>query len=263
MGLSALAALVAMLLAYGGLSPSWLQRSRLLRDLMTGARVRSFAGYAVALLLLSLGFFLAGVPLGDGAVETAVIPTALPNLAEATADNEPPTAEVVAEVAESPSPTPVIVPTSSTPASGAFERPPTSTPNPDGEVVTETETPNTPEPTSTGTVTATPTPSNTPTPSPTSTPSPTPTASPTPTMTPSPTFTPTPIVGETAVVELNGSTVWVRVSPGGQNLVLLLAGDTVVLSDGRATLDGVTWREVRTVDGVRGWLPLEFLRVEE
>jgi hypothetical protein len=40
-------------------------------------------------------------------------------------------------------------------------------------------------------------------------------------------------------------------------------GATVLLENGRANQSGILWREVRTVDGVLGWLQEEFLVISD
>ncbi len=111
-----------------------------------------------------------------------------------------------------------------------------------------------------GTAVATPTPI-TETPTPTSTPTQTPTS--TPTVTPTPTLTPTPIEGETAVVDLGGGTIWLRSTPDGQNMLIINSGDLVILRESYANRAGRMWREVSTLTGDTGWLPVEFLDTGE
>ncbi|NJN54201.1 MAG: hypothetical protein HC804_05240 [Anaerolineae bacterium] len=89
---------------------------------------------------------------------------------------------------------------------------------------------------------------------------PTPTNSPTATATPTPTITPTPIDGETAVLDLGGSVIWLRRSPGGQNLVVLQDQELVILHTGRANRAGIFWREVATGNGTIGWVEEQFLQ---
>jgi hypothetical protein len=121
------------------------------------------------------------------------------------------------------------------------------------------------EGTTVATATGTPTPVSTDTPTPTWTPSPTltpsstPTPTPTPTATPTPSLTPTPIEGDTAVVDSDGANVWLYRSPGGQELVLVSHGDTVILLSRRANQGGVLWREVMTLQGLSGWLQAQYL----
>lgn len=284
MGVAALGALFFLLLALIGQSPSLMRRLGL--DIYRlDLRVRAFTGYAFACLLLVGGFFIAGVPLGDGDVEPVAqsgeeTGEAAPPLTQAPELNngDPITATLPVD-----GPTP----TEDRPASGAFGGVPTraeeaaetpgtestaevdAPPSGDGEVAT----PDIPTPTVeggaplTGTVaaeapTGTPTPvsTNTPTPTPTNTPTATPTN--TPTMTPTPTLTPTPIVGETAVLDTDGANVWLLRSPGGQQLQLVSHGDTVILGNRRANQGGILWREVQTLEGVVGWLRAEYIPEE-
>lgn len=65
MGVAALGALVAILLAFLAQSPRLLTRFKL-SGRRLDLRARSFTGYGLALLLLAVGFFLAGVPLDRG-----------------------------------------------------------------------------------------------------------------------------------------------------------------------------------------------------
>jgi len=88
---------------------------------------------------------------------------------------------------------------------------------------------------------------------------PTPTLTPTPTETPVPTLTPTPITGETAVIDVGGGNVWLLRSPGGQYLLILSTGETVIVRNGRANQGGILWREVMTVTGVVGWIQESYL----
>ena len=85
------------------------------------------------------------------------------------------------------------------------------------------------------------------------------TATPLPTATPSPTVTPTPIEGKTGLIDTDGSTLWVRRSPGGQQLVLVRDNEVVLIENGRANQGGILWREIRTVNDIVGWVQAEFL----
>jgi hypothetical protein len=247
MGLAALGALIAIALAYLAQSPRLLKRLGLY-GYRLDLRTRAFTGYGLALLLLALGFFVAGVPLG-GAESPAVAAatattTPTPEFENTGATVTPTTAVVAATAAETPTGTP-------RPASGAFGSPRTATPSPDDAAPTM-ETAVTPSPTLTTT-------SETSATAPAPTPTPTPTVTPSPTPTPTPTITPTPIVGETAVVNTGSSTVWIKRAPGGQNLVLVRGGDILILLPSHANRGGVLWREVSTVDGISGWLQVSFL----
>ncbi|MBE2223328.1 MAG: hypothetical protein IAF02_17445 [Anaerolineae bacterium] len=245
MALSALGALLFTGLALAGQSPKFLARTGLIGTRLD-LRARMLTGYGFACILLGFGFFLAGVPL-DGMqfveTETAVTSfTATPDETEIAVIGgalTTATPTIVSELREK----------SGTPASGAFVGLPAEEETPAGEVVEGEET-----------AVASPTPI-TETPTPSSTPTQTPTA--TPTITPTPTLTPTPIVGETAVVNLGGGTIWLRSTPDGQNMLIINSGDVVILREGYANRAGRMWREVSTVTGDTGWLPVEFLDLGE
>ena len=70
MGLSAFAALLAITLAFVALSPRMLARLNMANRRLD-VRARTFTGYGLALLLLAMGFFVAGVPLGQEAAPLA------------------------------------------------------------------------------------------------------------------------------------------------------------------------------------------------
>lgn len=273
MGLAALAALLAIGLAYIGQSPRFVRRLRL--DVYRlDLRVRTFTGYAFALLLLAFGFFLAGVPLDpmspagtDPAAMTevaALVGTATANALSASQPaptNEPGLPATPATLTSTPAPT------SSTPVTGAFGGRPPASATPisgtltidEGEVTSTSPAGSNPTATPTAGPSSTPTPVPTNAPSATATPSPTPTATSTPTVTPTPTMTPTPIVGETATVNANGGSVWVYRSPGGQQLLLLPDRVIVILRPGHANQGGTLWQEIQTVDGQIGWIEVAFL----
>ncbi len=251
MGLSVAGALIATTLAWLGQSPQLLRRIGL-GSARLDLRVRAFTGYALALLLLAVAFFLAGVPLGtspetevlaDQGIGTSVLPAATVALSDA-AD---------AEI----SPTPGVSPSPATPETGAFSGPPAAV----EESVSSAEPPPlvTNEATDdvrplTATVEVTIDPATV-----EPTPRPAETATPFPTETPLPSLTPTAILGETAALNTNGSTLWLKRSPGGQNMVLVKDGELVIIRAGRANQGGILWREVATVAGVEGWLQEEFL----
>lgn len=279
MGAAAAGALLMLVLAYLAQSP------RLLKRLQLGGqrldlRARTFTGYALALLLLAIGFFLAGVPLG--AVESGEVavaggePTATPTVAVAAAAAAP-EEEAIADAAEVP---PAAGTGTPRPASGAFVGPPPTAPVEEAALPANPETadeapPIEPAPAegeaveaaaaaelaeeAVATVPPTAAPTETPTATPTVTPSPTPTATPLPTETPTPTLTPTPIFEETATVNTGGSTLWLRRTPGGQEFVLLQSNAIVILRDGYANAGGSIWREVSTTDGAIGWVQESFL----
>ncbi len=267
MGLAAAGALVAIGLAYIGQSPRFMRRVGL--DIYRlDLRIRTFTGYAFALLLLALGFFLAGVPLGE-------MPAGNENVAEITPEaTATPTLsslpeEGLAEVTPGslPSATPTIGATSSTPATGAFGgRPPGSddaTPAVDAPEGAPTAEAATTEAEATDPAPPPPTPTSEPEITPTATETPTATPSPTPTDTPTPTVTPTPITGATAQVDASGSNVWVYRSPGGQQLLLVADGDIVILLAGHANQGGVLWQEIQTVNGQVGWIEEIYLAFNE
>ena len=257
MGLSAFGALIMITLAYVAQSP-WL----LMRFPRLGGRVaskgRPLTGYALGFLLLALGFFLAGVPITPAESEVAAAPVVEGQTLPAAAQTpEPETAVTPPLVNEELGP----VSEEQTPESGAFARPagadteiapPTATSVIDSQEATVVS----------GTITATIPAAATATATPTATPTSTPTTTPTPTITPSPTITPTPVTGPTALVLTNSSTLWVRRTPGGEQLELLFNGDTLVLENGRANQGGILWQKVRTLQGNLGWVQDDFLDYE-
>ena len=107
------------------------------------------------------------------------------------------------------------------------------TPTPDGEETGPNAAPSgTLDPSVTPSRTVAP--SATPTASSVPTETATPTPSPSPTQSPTPTLTPTPITGATATISTNGSTLWVRRTPGGTPLVIVTDGELVILLPGHA-----------------------------
>jgi hypothetical protein len=276
MALSAVAALLVMLLAYAGQSPQMVYRLGRMGHALR-QRARLLIGTGVACLMLALGFFMAGVPLDGGAAgepmaaegtptnpfNTPLASTALTIPAIANADEgdsgesgsfgTQDGAEGEVEMNEGdvmPALTAVAGEEELTEeVSGGFgESRMTMT----ADALLAAVTP-------VGTPSATPTPSPTSTASPTPTPSNTPTPTPSPTLTPTPTFTPTPMSGPTAVVRAQGRALWVRRSPNGQRLVPLAEGEMVSLTGGRANFDGALWQEIRTGAGVLGWLEDSYL----
>ncbi len=255
MGLSLLGALIALAFAMLGQSPDLTTRLGL-AGARLDLRVRSFTTYAFALLLLAIGFFLAGIPIDSDPVVTQSS-DATDDMAGATESGT--LSSVAGLEAEQDIFTREVTSTNpATPETGAFSGPPpsvsgqpTDSPgdssdgeaDPDsGDAISEDEP--------TGPVRAEST---------RSTSTPTRIATATPTQTPSPTITPTPISGETATVESGGSTVWITRSPGGQNLTLVRDGDVVILLSGHANQGGVLWREVSTVNGISGWIQELFI----
>ena len=249
MGLSALGALLATIAAFVAQSPQLITRMRLGGSRLD-LRARTFTGYALALLLLTGGFFLAGVPLETQPVRTTAV-TVSPAVVvadDAVVTTSIATGTVDRETAVSDAPTPA-----RTPQSGAFGGPPPT-------VITDTVAAPPPDesPSATAAVSLlTTTPS-----SPTAA-RPTSTATHTPTVTATPTLTPTPIEGETAVINTGTSTLWALRAPGGQQLVLVRGGETVILQPGHANQGGVLWQEVMTLDGEIGWVQAAFLTQAE
>jgi hypothetical protein len=250
MGLSAFGALIALAAAFAAQSPAFTKRFGL-GGTQLALRIRTLTGYALALLLLAVGFFLAGVPLGVEVNEPA---GALAESTQGVNSEESSTGSADSTSGQDESPAPAT--TRLTPATGAFAGPPLPEESPTVEL----------SPTAAVTETVqfqltTATPSTTPTASAaasaltsTGTASPTPTATATPTQTPTPSATPTPITGETALVNSGGSTIWLVRSPGGQNVQLVSDGERLILLPGRANHTGLLWREVSTVQGVVGWI---------
>ncbi len=74
MGLAAFGALIAITFAFLAQSPRMLTRLNLSGQRLD-LRAKTFTGFGLALLLLAMGFFLAGVPLEPGAAETVDTPT--------------------------------------------------------------------------------------------------------------------------------------------------------------------------------------------
>ena len=277
MGVTAVLALIMTILAYIAQSPRALLRLGL-AGYRLDLRVKLFTGYALASLILMLGFFLAGVPLGEDSRTTA---SSTPIDEITTDDLTQPESGAMSEPAPASTSIAQELPeidedsegsNTQTPSSGAFGGPPPSDTE-EAQVVEEVPPTATPEqagPSATPSINDTPTVSAqdsataTPIISETATAIATPTATttPLPTSTPTPTITPTPIEGETAVINTNGSTLWVRRSPGGQQLVLVLDDEIVLLENGRANQGGILWREIRTLNGIVGWVQIEFLDEE-
>ena len=218
------------------------------------ARVRALTTVALAMLVLAVGFYFAGVPLGEPGVANATPETGtFGDASGAVAD----AVGLVDSANLSESGQTEANSSNSAVESGAFSVPTDSSAEEEVTVVDSAETEPVSEPTDTPDPEETPQPTTTATP--TQTPSPTPTPTATPTQTPSPTLTPTPIIGPTAEVSTGGSTLWVKRSPGGQNIVILQDGETVILLPGNANQSGLLWKEIRTVKGVHGWVQSEFL----
>lgn len=254
MGLSLGGALLALTLALLGQSPGFLKRAGI-----SGARlqqhVRTYTGYALALVLLACGFFVAGVPLDQGTVQQSADQGSQDLASDQASAGEISSMPETSQEEE----TNTVTPTRATPETGAFRGPPqTSSPSPtaptepetgtsSGSVELEEVVPPQADATETGSPTALP---------------PTATPTPLPTPTPSPTMTPTPILNETAVVDTGGSTIWLLRSPGGQNLVTIADREVVILLLRHANEGGQLWRQVQTVEGVRGWIQEQFLQYD-
>lgn len=247
MGLCALGAIVFIALAYLGQSPQFIRRNRTVGPRLA-PRARSFTGYALALLLMGMGFFMAGVPL-DG--QSAALETAATD-GVTTAPSPPPSTLEVAESMEDPAATPTLTvplrPTSTTPESGSFARPNTDS---DEEGAAAEDEPS--SSVSSAGVSVDPTA--------TSPPTATPTVTPSPTVTPTPTFTPTPIFDDTVAIDIGAGTIWLRTSPFRESseVVMLNHEDLVIPTGRRANQAGFRWAEVAALDGQVGWILEEFL----
>lgn len=259
MGIAATGVLVSLVLAYLTQSPRYAARVGL-SPRQVQVRLRAWTGIALALQLLAFGFFFAGVPLS--AEPTAVLPTSPSPTITPTRETAGEivgltgadlTATAVALVSPTPTNTP---PPTGTSASGAFGGPPgaataESTAEAEASTAADDAETLTPSPAATATATLTPTPTSTPDRTLTSTP----THTATPTTTPTPTLTPTPIAGKTAVVTTTGGNLGVQRVPGGTVIAAVPNGGVVILLPGHANYGGNLWQEVRTVAGVRGWVP--------
>lgn len=252
MAVTSIGALIMLVLAYIAQSPRLLQRLGL-GGSRIDLRARTLTGFALALLLLAFGFFVAGVPLGSrsAADEVAMV---TPSAAQDEPEALSPAATATMPALEEPTATIRSGGDEGRPETGAVVGPPPSAQTATAEAAllaagatAEEEPLDTATPLPTATATATPTPSLTPT------------ASPTPTATPLPTLTPTPIFEETALVNTGSSTLYIKRAPGGRDLAILNGGDAVILLPGHANVGGVLWREVRTVDGTIGWVTESFL----
>lgn len=262
MGLSAFGALLAIALAFLAQSPRLLSRFKLTGQRLD-LRAKSFTGYGLALLLLAMGFFLAGVPLDREAI--ASLPSGTETM---TGEESAGTPDPLDETTEAGEEAPPIggqsgamsgLPTSpvsgQSGAMGGLLTPETTLDA--GDVITGTLEPGTSDdPLATPEAETTP-PTPTETAEPPATATRAPTATPTPE--PSPTPSPTPILVPTARIGDETSTLPVRRLPGGAVLVVLVRGDTVIPLSGRSYRSGEVWREVMTVDGVTGWIQDRFL----
>ena len=262
MGVTGIIAFLMVVLAYAAQSPRFLKRIGL-AGYRLDLRVRSFTGYTLAFMLLSFGFFLAGVPLGPQLepepTAQIVEVTSTPKLAQ-TAVSDIASTDALSSSASIAEATPT------RPSTGP-ETLPTVEPAADAADDTSVEEASTEEtPVAEATIPAISSSSNEAEPDSTATPTPTaqasPTPSPTPTETSLPTFTPTPIVGNSATIGTGTSTLWLRRTPGGQNFVLVKGGDIVILLSGHAHQGGTLWREVSTLDGTAAWVQESFLNFE-
>lgn len=264
MGLSAAAALITIALAFIAQTPRLLARLGLVGARLD-LRARSLTGYGLAFLLLAMGFFIAGVPLGTQPAAVAAISTGEPLVAGTIVaegmDQDGPVATAPGEEGTLPESEPAATRPPTTGAMGGLVAPAAeASPVPATAEDPATEeagpSPTTP-PELLGTQAAPVAGTLDGTPEPTATSEPT--ATPQPTQTPTATPTPTPIIGPTARINDNTSTLSIRRTPGGDPLVQVVRGDTVLLLSGHAFYGGALWREVSTVDGVYGWVQEQFL----
>ena len=261
MGITVVGTTVMLILAYVAQSPRLINRLGL-SSFRLDLRARSLTGYALALLLLSSGFFLAGVPLGSRSGEAVAAATGAladenDSGALATAAGPLTTAlpETTIDADNSAGGT-------SQPASGAFAGLPPGAQTATAQALDLTadqSEDSTLEPIGEDVVLPSPSVTSTPT----TTPSPTPTSTSTPTVTPTPTLTPTPIFEDSAIINTGSSTLWLKRTPGGQDYYLVKGGDIVILFPGHANLAGNLWQEVSTVDGIVGWVLESYLNSGE
>ncbi len=117
--------------------------------------------------------------------------------------------------------------------------------NPQARSVIQTPTP---------TPTPIPVPNLIPTPTPTATPTPTPTA--TPTVTPTPTATPVPVLHAGGRARVLAETLNVRSGPGTKfdRVGVLLQNQEVDILGGPEEADGYRWWQIRTEEGISGWV---------
>lgn len=257
MGLAAFGALLAIGLAFLAQSPRWLTRLNL-NGQRLDLRAKAFTGYGLALLLLAMGFFVAGVPLGTGA------PPAVAEGEEPTAesvDRATPASQTTEANAAGPAGQSGAMAGLATPSSGGSSGAMTGLAQPTldaGAIISGPATLALPPGATTGEPPAAADATQQPAAEATDA-SPTPEPTITPTPTPSPTPTPTPIRVPTAIIGEGTSTLPVRQLPGGEVLVIVIRGDTVIPLPGHAYHSGDLWREIQTLDGVIGWVQDEFL----
>ncbi len=253
MGVTVSGALIILFMAFIAQSPRLVKRLGL-ASARLDLRARTLTGYALALLVLAFGFFIAGVPLGPRATATeVVVATPIVDTNESGAMVAIPTRTPQAAIQATE--TQEQEDSAGEPVTGAFAGPPPAAQTATAEYL---ELAGIDAPASTSTRIAQP--SATPTPTQTITPSPTPTS--TATTTPTPTPTPTPIFEETAVVNTGTSTLWIKRTPGGRDIALVRGGDVVVLLPGHANVGGAIWREISKVNGTIGWVLESYLDQE-
>ena len=277
MGISALGAVIFTALAFFAQSPNLLARFRLLGTEFA-SNTRRLTGLGLASTLLVWGFFMAGVPLGNQLTDV-VQPVDAPATTSADGDSntnsiaqiedsaDGATGEVDAIESESAETGGFGSAAATQPAnedeaesepngtsvSGSFGRPAEGNDDSAEEAAESASSTPTPTPVSQAATVA-----------PTNTPTPTATPSPIPTATPTPTITPTAIKADTISVSFDGSVRWVYRVPGDNSrLQLINNGDQLFLESGRAMVKGVTWQEVRLLDGRLGWIQLRFLDLGE
>ena len=130
MGLSVLGALITLGLSLLAQSPQALKRIGLGSSTLD-QRARAFTTYAFALMILALGFFLAGVPIG---AENQTAVQSEPSAPAPTAEQEQAAAD--SSSPEIDTPTPPL-----TPETGAFGGPPPELASPtSGQLITPTTT---------------------------------------------------------------------------------------------------------------------------
>ncbi len=91
------------------------------------------------------------------------------------------------------------------------------------------------------------------------------TITPTPTLDPLvPTATPTPIIIRGFVTGTGGNGLYLRTTPGGEQITILQEDEfvTVLEGEGRVEQNGVSWVKVRTFLGDEGWVAADFLELE-
>ncbi len=86
-----------------------------------------------------------------------------------------------------------------------------------------------------------------------------------PTLTPPPEPSPTTTTAVQTAVVSSGVGVWLRGTPstGGEQLSWLLDGTVVTVLPGRQQADDFEWQQVRTAEGVEGWVAVDFIVYNE